>query len=70
MNLVEGIQERCNYIREVIIPEYDRLGPTGRLGKMLLYEDIAKGEKAIAGGDVIEMVRVYKELVDTTERAL
>ena len=70
MNLIEGIQERCNYIREVVIPEYDRLGPTGMLGKMLLLADIAKGEKAIASDDVIEMVRVYKELIDTTERAL
>jgi hypothetical protein len=37
---------------------------------MLLQEDIAKGEKAIVSDDVVEMVRVYKELIDTCERAL
>ena len=70
MNLVEGIQQKCNYIRDTIIPEYDRLGPSGVIGKMLLQQDIKKGEMAIAGDDVIEMLRVYKELESTCERAL
>ena len=70
MNLVEGIQQKCNYIRDTIIPEYDRLGPSGVIGKMLLQQDIKKGEMAITGDDVIEMLRVYKELESTCERAL
>ncbi|MFZ3343370.1 MAG: hypothetical protein WA213_21005 [Terriglobales bacterium] len=70
MNLIEGIQKKCNYIRDAIIPEYDAIGEAGRLGKIMLLQDIKKGEAAIAGGDVIEMLRVYKELESTCERAL
>lgn len=69
-NLVEGIQEKCSYIRDNVIPEYDRIGPAGMIGKMLLQQSIKKGEAAIAGGDVVQMVQVYKELEETCERAL
>lgn len=70
MNLVEGIQQKCNYIRDTIIPEYDAIGPSGRFGKIMLQADIKKGEQAIASGDVIKMLEVYKELETTCERAL
>ena len=70
MNLVEGIQQKCNYIREAIIPEYEAIGSAGMFGKVMLQSDIKKGEQAIASGDVVEMVRVYKELEETCERAL
>lgn len=69
-NLVEGIQQKCNYIRDNIIPEYECIGPAGAIGKLLLQEDIKKGERAIASDDVVEMLRVYKELETTCERAL
>lgn len=70
MNLVEGIQQKCNYIRDEIIPHYDAIGSAGVFGKAMLQADIKKGEQAIAGGDVIEMLRVYKELESTCEHAL
>jgi hypothetical protein len=70
MNLIEGIQQKCNYIRDTIIPEYDAIGPAGRFGKIMLQADIQKGEQAIASGDVTECLRVYKELEETCERAL
>jgi hypothetical protein len=70
MNLIEGIQQKCNFIRETILPEYIKIGPSGAFGVIGLREDIAKGERAIAGGDVVEMMRVYKELEETCEQAL
>lgn len=70
MNIIEGIQQKCNYIRGTIIPEYEAIGPAGRFGKIMLEGNIRKGEAAIAGGDVIQMLRVYKELADVCERAL
>jgi hypothetical protein len=70
MNLIEGIQQKCNFIREKIIPVYDEIGPAGVFGKMGLQADIKKGEQSIAGGDTIEMLRVYKELESTCETAL
>jgi hypothetical protein len=70
MNLIEGIQSKCNFIRETVLPEYEKLGPAGLFGAAGLRADIIKGEQAIAGGDVIEMLRVYKELESTCESAL
>lgn len=70
MNLIEAIQERCNYIRETIIPEYDKIGPSGMFGKMALQGDIKKGEQAIASGDTIQMIAVLKELRSTCDSAL
>ena len=70
MNLIEGIQQKCNYIRETIIPEYDAIGQAGRFGKTMLLASIKKGEAAIAGEDVIEMLGVYKELEEICNRAL
>jgi hypothetical protein len=69
-NLIEAIQERCNYIRETIIPAYDEIGPSGAFGKMMLRADIKDAESAIAGGDPIAMIATLKTLRETCERAL
>jgi len=42
MNLIEGIQQKCNLIRETILPEYVKIGPSGAFGVIGLREDIAK----------------------------
>ena len=70
MNIIEGIQAKCNYIRETIIPEYGKLGPVGAFGKAALLTDIKAGEAAIASGDVILMIQVYKSLEETCRTAL
>jgi hypothetical protein len=70
MNLIEGIQEKCNFIRSTILPEYEKLGTVGVFGATCLREDIRKGEQAIAGGDVEEMLLVYRQLVETCDSAL
>jgi len=70
MNLIEGIQQKCSFIRETIIPVYDEIGPVGVFGKLGLLADIKKGEQAIASGDTITMLRVYKELEETCDSAL
>lgn len=70
MNLIEAIQEKCNYIREEIIPAYDRIGAAGTFGKMMLQQDIMRGEQAIANDDPVEMMAVYKHLEETCRRAL
>jgi hypothetical protein len=69
-NLIEGIQQKCDYIRETVIPAYDKSGPAGALGKIFLQADIKRGEQAIASGDVVEMLEVYKALEATCESAL
>lgn len=60
-NLIEGIQKECNRLRECV-KMYEEIGPAGTIGAMLIKLDIAKGEAAIAGGDIVEMVTVCKYL--------
>lgn len=59
-NLIEGIQSQTNRCREVL-KIYEEL-PTGEFGAMMIKQSIKAAETAIAGGDVVEMLRCYKDL--------
>lgn len=63
-NLVEGIQQQCNRVRDELIPMYEEIGPAGIFGKIMLQAAIREGEAAIASGDVVQMVAAYKSLED------
>jgi hypothetical protein len=69
-NMIEAIQQKCSYIRETVIPAYERIGAVGRIGVMLLNNDVTEGEAAIASGDAVRMVTALRGLTDTCERAL
>ena len=61
MNLIEGLQKEANRRRD-ILPQYEAIGAAGIFGLAFLKNDIERAEQAIAGGEVIEMVALYKEL--------
>lgn len=65
MNLIEGIQREMNRVRE-LRTQYVAIGPTGIFGKVLIDDAIRKGEQSIASGDVVEMLRAYKNLEEFT----
>jgi len=69
-NIIEAIQERCNYIRETILPEYEKVGAAGAIGGLLLKQQVQRAEAVIASGDPIVMIATLKELRETCERAL
>jgi len=60
MNLIEGLQKEMNRCREVL-KEYESI-PQGAFGAFHIKESIRKAEWAIASGDVIEMMAVYRDL--------
>jgi hypothetical protein len=65
MNLIEGIQQQQKRFREVVIPAYQEIGQAGLPAlELLLKPLLERSEKAIASGDVVEAVRVYKEMQD------
>lgn len=65
MNIIEGIQQQQKRFREVVIPAYQSIGVAGVPAiELLLKPLLARSEKAIASGDVVEAVRVYKEMQD------
>jgi len=59
-NLIEGIQQEQNRVRE-LLKEYEAI-PQGAFGAVMLRQVIAKADKAVASGDVIEMLAVLNEL--------
>ncbi len=61
MNLIEGILQECNRVRE-LLPHYEELGPGGVFGLTVLKADIQEGEAVIASGDVVRMVAALKAL--------
>lgn len=50
--------ERC---RE-LVKAYEDLGDTGVFGAHMIRQDIAAGERALASGDVVAMLRAYEAL--------
>lgn len=61
-NLMTGLLSQMNRVRETIT-EYERLpGGVGMIGASLMRQDIARAERAIASGDVIEMLVCYSKL--------
>lgn len=41
---------------------YDKIGPAGAFGAMMIRRDIAAAHKAMMEGDVVEMLRAYEAL--------
>ena len=60
MNLMEGLIEQANRCREVL-KEYEKI-PEGAFGAMMIRQDIANAEAAMASGDVIKMLAAYEAL--------
>jgi hypothetical protein len=61
MNIIEGIQEQQKSCMK-LIKIYESLGPVGTFGKLAIQQEIDAADRAIAAGDVIEMMAVYKRL--------
>jgi hypothetical protein len=60
-NLIEGLIEQMNRCRE-LIKMAEEIGPPGAFAKCVYESAIKNAEKAMAGGDVIEMAQAYKQL--------
>jgi len=65
MNLVEGIQGEMNRVRE-LRKQYVAIGSPGAFGCAGIDAEIRQGEKAIASGDVVEMIKAYNSLQGVT----
>lgn len=60
-NLMDGLFEEMNRCRE-LAKVYESIGPAGAFGRAMILQDISRAEKAIASGDVVQMVEAYKAL--------
>ena len=63
VTLIEGIQVEQARVRE-LLKEY--VGPSGMLGTIMLKQAIQHGDKAVASGDVVDMLAAHRELKECT----
>jgi len=64
-NIIDGIQEELRRNRELL--ELYKSIPTGVFGASIIQRRIDEGEASIASGDIVRMVRAYKELESSSE---
>ena len=62
MNLIEGLQEEMNRVRE-IIKEYESIpNNAGAFAAAMMKASIKSAEHEIATGDTIEMMKILHDL--------
>lgn len=49
-------------VRDTVMPDYIAIGSAGALALAGMRHDLDRAAKALAEGDVIEMMRVYESL--------
>jgi len=53
-------------VRDEVLPAYLEVGPAGALAATLIRADLDVAASALSSGDVVQMVRVYQRLRETT----
>lgn len=61
--LAEALPKEITRVRK-ILGYYNELGPVGMFGAAMIQYTLTAAEKAIMEGDVVEMLRVFKDLQD------
>ncbi len=49
-------------VRDVVIPAYETCGPVSIFAVACMKHDLDRAARALAEGDVVEMIAVYREL--------
>ena len=61
-SLGEALPRKMAEIRDIYIPAYESIGPTGRFAITMMKHDLDRAAKALAEGDVVEMIAIYQSL--------
>jgi hypothetical protein len=49
-------------VRDVLIPEYQSIGPAGNFAIMMMRAELDRASTAMISGDVVGMIKSYKAL--------
>ena len=60
-SLGEGFPKEQARVRE-LLKEYQKIGPNGAFGAAQLEMTLQRADKAALGGDLVEMIAVFKEM--------
>lgn len=62
MNLGEALPKEMARVRDEVLPAYLEIGAAGVFGAHFMRSALDRAAKALAEGDVVEMLSVYEEL--------
>lgn len=62
LTLGEALPKEMARIRDEVMPIYLSIGPPGSVALFLMRNDLDAAARAMAEGDVVAMLRVYKSL--------
>lgn len=60
--LGEALPTEMTRVRDHVLPAYVACGPSGMFAATMMRADLDAAAKAMAEGDVVEMMRVYQSL--------
>lgn len=63
--LGDALPREMARVRDHVLPHYVEIGPVGRFGATMIRADLDAAAKALASGDVAEMIMIYKTLKET-----
>lgn len=61
-SLGEALPREMTRVRDMVMPVYQEIGPSGAPALFMMRRDLDAAQKALAKGDVVEMLRAYEEL--------
>ncbi|RWR32516.1 hypothetical protein D2T31_00595 [Sinirhodobacter populi] len=64
LSLGDALPARMKEIREVYIPAYRECGAAGSFAIAMMNDALTRAERALAAGDLTEMISVYQELME------
>lgn len=67
LSLGEELPKEMARVRDKIMPMYLAIGPSGAFALAFMRRDLDRAAKALAEGDVVEMLSVYKSLKEYTK---
>ena len=63
--LGEALPREMARERDHVLPAYDAIGRPGIFAAVMIRRDLDAAAKALAEGDVVQMLRLYKSLKET-----
>ncbi len=63
--LGDALPKEMARVRDELMPAYQAIGPAGAFGLMMLRGSLDRAAKAMAEGDIGQMLRSYTELKES-----
>ena len=60
--LADALPSEMARVRDVLMPQYQEIGPAGGFALMMMRASLDRATKAIVEGDLPAMIRAYNEL--------